>query len=82
MVFSHCDKLFDEYDDTKRVAERVVVADLFDGSFILICGSFVTGAGGVGHVQSTPVLFKAGKSSLSVIPRTRSPFKGILHILF
>jgi hypothetical protein len=79
---NHCDALFVEYDDTSVVAVIVVFAAPLAGLIMLICGSFVTGRGGVGHVQSAPGLLRAGRDNFKVNPRMRSPFVGILHMLF
>lgn len=64
------------------VAVLVTLAVPSAGLMMHTCGSFVTASGGVGHVQSAPGLLRAGNCSLSVRPRMRSPFAGILHILF
>ena len=60
VVVSHREALFVEYDGTKRVAVRVVLAPAVAGEMTHKCGSFVPTAGGVGHVQSAPGLLRAG----------------------
>ncbi len=60
----------------------VVLAPPVDGVMNRMCGLFVTGAGGVGQVQSAPGLLRAGRVNFKVRPRTRSPFAGIRQMLF
>ncbi len=81
-MVNHCDVLFVEYDDISVVAVIVVFADPSAGVMMRRCGSFVTRAGGVGHVKSSPGLLRAGRSNFRVNPLMRSPFVGILQMLF
>jgi hypothetical protein len=60
VVVSHKVALFVEYEGTRSVAVRVVLAVPSDGFMIRKCGSFVTATGRVGHVQSAPGLLRAG----------------------
>ena len=81
-MVSHCVALFVEYDGTKVVAVFVTFDEPSAGLMMHICGSFVTREGGSGKVQSAPGLLRAGRDNFRVNPRIRSPFAGILQMLF